>query len=262
MEIDKEKIEKLILLLKEISEQKGNEWVRDFIVKIIFNSDLKIISNQIPSEISEIYELCVKNIIREQAEKFYENFKLIDLKEKLINDFVRMESFRRNDNFEDFCLAAFQQVEGIINNLSNEENYDIFIKLHKEKTHKAKNKITEKYEDQMLWQLIFNPELTDDEFHKKINKRIIEWEFIPKFKLFLFIYYFNKKVYNKHDFDSVFYLGNELYQARNLNHRGGNQTDWQKNTIKKVKNESGKYYFKFLGFLENLTTKINENLNQ
>jgi hypothetical protein len=262
MEIEKEKIEKLILLLKEIADQPGKEWVRDSILKTILNSENSISPNQIPREISEIYELCIKSIIKEQAEKFYENFKLNDLKEKLIHDFIRMESFRRNDNFEDFCLAAFQQVEGIINYLSSNDNYEIFIKLYKEKTHKSKNKITEKYEDQMLWQLIFNPELTNEDLYKKINKPINEWEFASKFKLFLFIYYFKKKVYNKHDYDAVFYLGNELYQARNLNHRGGNQTDWQKSTIKKVKNESGKYYFKFLGFLENLTTKINENLNQ
>ena len=39
------------------------------------------------------------------------------MKEKLIQDFIRMERFRRDDNFEDFCLAAYQQIELIISTL-------------------------------------------------------------------------------------------------------------------------------------------------
>ena len=44
---------------------------------------------------------------------------LVEIKSKLIEDFIRMEHFRRDDNFEDFCLAMFQQLEGTINFLVN-----------------------------------------------------------------------------------------------------------------------------------------------
>ena len=56
---------------------------------------------------------------------FYKDFNLPSINDELCNDYVRMEQYRREDNFEEFCMAMFQQIELIVNTLSNNniENY-------------------------------------------------------------------------------------------------------------------------------------------
>lgn len=253
--LNKESLTKLVSFVSEIAETEGNEWVKNEIT-----SRLKLDSKfEGTTPIDEIYEYCIKLIIKEQAEMFYKDFKLLEIKEKLIEDFIRMEKFRREDNFEDFCLALFQQIEGIVNRLVS-QNIQNYIIEHKEDiTFKIKEKGSSEKTSKKLWQLFFYPSLSNEEVQKKISKPIIEWDFSERFKVILYFYYFNKKIYEYYNFFSLFSLGNDLYQMRNLNHRGGKTTEKQKETISRVTSSSHKYYFKFLGFLEDFTTKINLN---
>lgn len=255
--MEKGNLVKLIDFVIEISNQYENKWFKeDLSRKLLSNNSSKLSVSQL----DEIYEYCLYNIINDHAQRFYSDFKVLSIKDKLIQDFIRMERFRRDDNFEDFCLAVFQQIEGIVNELSTPELQEEFNKLKLIKTHKLKNKATGLYEDQMLWQLIFYPGLSNEDLIKKSSKKLSEWDFLERYKLILFYFYYNQKIYNYQDFQMNFFLGNELYQSRNLNHRGGTQSEKQKTTIEKVKKNSHKYYFKFLGFLEDFTTKINLNL--
>lgn len=256
MSTKKENLEKLVRFVDEIANQNGNEWLKRELISKFSVSD-KLTSQ---STIDEIYEYCIRIIIKEQAEKFYSDFKLNGIRGKLIADFIRMEKFRREDNFEDFCLALFQQIEGIVNELMTADIQSYIQKYQDLETHKAKNIKTGINETQKLWQLIFYPALTASELSEKISKPILDWDFLERYKAILFIYYFNKKIYNYHDYKTIYFMGSDLYQSRNLNHRGGKLTDKQKNTIDKVTSNSYKYYFKFLGFLEEFSTKVNANV--
>jgi hypothetical protein len=51
-----------------------------------------------------------------------------------------------------------------------------------------------------------------------------------------------------------------MHQARNLNHRGGKVTEKQQKTIDKVQTNSHRYYFKFIGFLEDFIFMVNRNI--
>lgn len=254
--MDKTNLIKLIDFISELTELNGNEWLKkELMSKLTSNS---LVSFEL-SKMDEIYEYCLQQIIKEHAEKFYEEFKLNSIKEKLIDDFIRMEKFRREDNFEDFCLAIFQQIEGIVNSLVTDEIHKMIIDNKDSVTHKSKNKNNGIYESQKLWQLIF-PFLKEQDLLNKISKPIYEWDFSERYRVILFVYYFNKKIYNHQDFQGIFFLGNELYQSRNLNHRGGKTTENQKRTIDKVTSNSHRYYFKFMGFLEDFSNKINSNI--
>ena len=51
-------------------------------------------ANSVLSEderINQIYEYCIEEIIRKQANEFYKDFPLQSIKDTLIGDFVRME---------------------------------------------------------------------------------------------------------------------------------------------------------------------------
>lgn len=67
--------------------------------------------------ISHIYEYCIEEVIKKQANEFYNDFPISSIKDILIEDFIRMEFFRRKDNFGDFCLSLYQQIECITNKL-------------------------------------------------------------------------------------------------------------------------------------------------
>ena len=255
--MEKGNLEKLIDFVIELSKLNENSWFKeDLSRKLLVNNSSELSSPQL----DEIYEHCLYKIINEHAQRFYSDFKLFSVKEKLIQDFIRMERFRRDDNFEDFCLAVFQQIEGVVNELSTIEIHEKFLKLLYNITHKVRNKSTGIYEEQMLWQLILYPGLSNEDLIKKSSKQLSEWDFLERYKLILYFFYYNQKIYNYQDFQANYFLGNELYQSRNLNHRGGTPSEKQKITIEKVKTNSHKYYFKFLGFLEDFTTKLNSNI--
>lgn len=86
-------------------------------------------------EIDEVYEYCMEKNIRQQAESFYKIFptkhivpQLIDgnmdmerchsegnemwnVRSRLVDNFVKMEHFRRKDYFDEFMMAVYQQLE-------------------------------------------------------------------------------------------------------------------------------------------------------
>ena len=87
------------------------------------------------------------------------------------------------------------------------------------------------------------------------------WFFIHKYRAILYYYYFNKELRTNSDlFDRIYEIGNFLYQGRNLNHRGAAQSQYQQNIIDDLIPNQHKYYFKFLGFLEDFITTINKHL--
>lgn len=256
MAYKKESLEKLLLLIDEICNEEENLWFKnELTAKFNKNSSNKI---------NEIYEHCIKLIIKDHANKFYADFKLNDIKDKMIFDFIRMEQFRREDNFEDFCLASFQQFEALVNSLCN-ENY-LITKLIEDKNlpaifkYDVSSKRFERKGNQTICNLIFQTTDSDkiDLFLKQSPK---EWYFNIRYRAILYYYYFNNEVkINSDNYEKMYEIGNYLYQGRNINHRGTNSTKYQNSILEKIVPEQHKYYFKFLGFLENFIGTVNINL--
>jgi galactokinase/mevalonate kinase-like predicted kinase len=85
--------------------------------------------------------------------------------------------------------------------------------------------------------------------------------FNHKYRAVLYYYYFNKELRTNSDlFDRVYEIGNFLYQGRNLIHRGASQSQYQQNIIDDLIPNQHKYYFKFLGFLEDFISTVNKNI--
>jgi hypothetical protein len=260
--MDKSKLEKLLLFIAEIAELPDNEWFKSKLL-LRLGSGSKEFDN---SSLDEIYEFCIEMIIKDQASRFYQDFKISTIKESLIQDFIRMERFRRKDDFEDFCLAGFQQVEGIV-------NYLISSPLFKERFNSLKNspatikKNNETGEffrsgNQTIGGLIF---MTYEQ--KRINdysiKEPSDWFFNHRLRAVLYFFYFNEELkFSTNEFDSIYSTGNQLYLIRNSNHRGGNSTEYQERTKEEIMSNFDRYYFKFLGFLEDFIFKVNSNLEK
>ena len=58
-----------------------------------------ILAESSDSQLDEIYEYCIERVVRKQAEEYYASFPIEEIRQKLIKDYIRMESFRRKDNF-------------------------------------------------------------------------------------------------------------------------------------------------------------------
>lgn len=272
----RENLAKLLNLVSQIANEAGNEWLlQELQLKFGLANELGL--NNTEKSIKKIYELCVKEIIQKQAQNFYYSFKIDAIKTKLEIDFVRMEHFRRDDNFEDFSLALHQQIENIINHLTEKnEKFRTAISSKKDElAYQIYNKTTNVNDLFNLYQLIVPKEpintltleeikIVEVKYAKKVSvvfsKDIFVWEYPLKLRAVLYYFVFKQKIYNYFDFKSLYGIGNDIYQARNLNHRGGFLYPNQKETLNRIEGAKDKYYFKFLGFLETLTTNINDNL--
>lgn len=256
----KESLEKLLLLIDEICSQEENLWFKK-VLQQNYSHSIKT-ENQNFDSINKIYEYCIKDIIDKQANKFYDDLILIDIKNVLISDFIRMEHFRREDNFEDFCLAMFQQIENIVVYLFSYfeldkkiiSSYDqrvISIYIREEKKLIRSNSglylsnfIFQKYKLEIPF------DLTNQKFH-----------FSHKIRAVLYYFYFKETIeFNSNKFEEIYNTANSLYQMRNLNHRGGVKSDYQQKIMDEIIPNHNKYYFKFLGFLETFISVININL--
>lgn len=257
----RENLTKLLNLVSQIANETGNEWLlQELQLKFGLANELGL--NEAEKSIEKIYELCVKEILKKQAQNFYQSFKIDAIKPKLEIDFIRMEHFRRDDNFEDFSLALHQQIENIINHLAeNNTEFRLTISSKKdEPAYKIYNKVTFLNDDYNLSHLILSSFASENKINEVFQKAILQWDYSQKLKAVLYYFVFNQKIYNYYDFKKLYDVGNDIYQARNLNHRGGFLYDNQKETLNRIERAKDRYYFKFLGFLERLTTSINDNL--
>lgn len=85
----KSTLDKIVRLTQQNAEFYKS--LRDAL-KLSNPADNGIISDE---RLNQIYEYCIEKILRKQAEEFYKDFPITSIVPTLVEDFVRMESFRR-----------------------------------------------------------------------------------------------------------------------------------------------------------------------
>lgn len=210
--------------------------------------------------LNHIYEYCIEKIIRKQAEDFYKDFPISSIIPTLINDYVRMEFFRRKDNFGDFCLALYQQIENITNKIC--ESPMLSEITDKMWGHLAYVKTPEGQQEPDLKDRTGKTDIANLIFFgtsksglpnavEKSKKTLQNQYASDKIRIVVYFYGYGTKLKNS-DFDSfreITGLLNDIYQCRNMNHRGNTLTQWEKETINRIIPMMSLYYFKFLGCL-------------
>ena len=246
---DKDKLKKLVQIIGDLLKVKGNEWLVDEILKTLGKSyPVDQIANY--SLIEEIHEHCIKKIICQQAQDFYNQFPIKDkdLVEKLIYDFVEMEYNRRRNRFYEFSFCINQQIEGITNYLFYKKYKSEWLSLNSE----FKNKIVEDYKTNSR----HVRSTLQDVIIKKDKEVEDKWSDLSKFKV---VYYFINKPKNRRlpfNFKNMRDIRQEVSIARNESHRGTGMYDWQKKILNKIQGNESKYYFKFHGFLQDFVCQI------
>lgn len=219
--------------------------------------------------INQIYEYCIEKIIRQQAIEFYTDFPLQSVKETLIGDFVRMESFRRKDNFGDFCLSLYQQIECMTNRLCEKKElsditekmwgHPAYLKIEKNRELSISNRSGE----YTIASLLFpgnNKQSGNTNAFEKSRISLQNQYAIDKIRTVVYFLGY-KAMMKSSDYDSfveITSLLNDIYQCRNMNHRGNSQNQWEKETYNRIIPLKSFYYFKFLGVLAQYVEYIKE----
>lgn len=235
---DPEKLKKLVQIFGELIKIDGNQWLLDELFKTIGQyTSLEDISQH--TVIQSINEYCIEKVIDSQAQSFYHSFVFSEIKEQLIADYKKMEHDRRRNDFENFTLSLYQQIENIINLL-----FELVILPSWED---SKSEIAYKYPDQKT--------LTRNDLILGKSK---EWYAKNKFKAVLFYIYYDQEIKVLIPFNERVQTFDEIYQVRCKNHRGNKSSEYQKNILSRIVGKESKYYFKFFGFLQDFTMKIED----
>lgn len=261
---NKEQLKKLLRFIDDLAKQEGNEWFKEEISKNYSKIKKTVNVTSDHELIEKVHEYCIQEIIQTQAQKFYSDFALSEIKSQLITDFQKMENFRRHGDFENFCLSMFQQVEYIVNHvLSKPEIKDALLAEkgtpallkfnHELKTYTKSGTLN-------VGSLIAQY-AREDKVSELFRKKIDDWYFANKFRAVIYYYYFNTEIkQNTEEFERIYKTGNYLYQVRNLNHRGGIKSDYQENILKEILPHRDRYYLRFMGFLEEFVRRVNDTL--
>lgn len=107
--------------------------------------------------------------------------------------------------------------------------------------------ISERKGNYTIADLIFSKNESED----KSQKSISEMSAIVKIKIVVYYLGFRAMMFNNNynDFQEIKSLFVDIYQCRNLNHRGNNPSEYQKEIINRVLAEKSFYYYKFLSGL-------------
>lgn len=218
---NREYLKKLLDFLRDrILSIPENQW---------FTKELyKLLAPVSDARISDIHEQCIETILTQQANEFYKDFVIADLRPQLIADFIKMEHWRRRNNIQEFCMALYQQIEAIVNFLGSDESLNLiwrniriagfFIDIKANDIRiRGNGKSIEK-------SIIYRPEIY------KTSPELKDLVAMDKYKaiLFLIVYKTNVTWNNKDFFNDDFFAGQDIYYVRNLNHRG-NTSDLSKN---------------------------------
>lgn len=243
---NKENLQKLLEFLRHsVLNESSNKW---------FVEELRtIIAPNLNAKVDDIYEYCIEEIIKQQAQEFYKDFVIHDLQETLIQDFIRMEHWRRRNNLDEFGMAVFQQIEGIINYLGNNKVLnDIYVLTKNALCYVDYSNpiVTNRYSKSTysIGQFIFyDPKKYSELGHKSLS-------LLPTYYKFKVIDYYichqaSLQMSQYNQFSEEMNLLSMIYALRNKNHRGNEATMEELAKLKPLEDNPSRAFLTLTTFL-------------
>lgn len=254
----KSTLDKIIRLTQQNAE--FDKSLRDA-MSLSYPVDNGVISDE---RINQIYEYCIEKILRKQAEEFYTDFPIKSIVPTLVDDFVRMESFRRKDAFGDFCVSLYQQIENITNKLCESRQLNnIAEKMWgcPAYVNKYEPRIENRLGTFTIAGLVFpgQNKKTGLPYSVEKSQYSLQAQYASD-KIRAIIYFLGYKATMRNvDYENyieITSLMSDIYQCRNMNHRGNTLTQWEADTINRIIPMKSYYYFKFTGVLAQFVNGI------
>ena len=244
-------IEKIYLLAKQDAE--FNEELRKKL-GITSSANPALIDDD---RLNQIYEYCIEDILRKQANNFYDVFKNASFKDNLVSDYIRMERFRRRNEFGDYALALYQQIETILNAI-------FMVPIFKDTINSMWNKSFYKYVDKSnrtivktISSIVFGVDTIDKKWNSEGIERAKNDKLTARDKFKIVLFYFKYFANAKYDSENSCYISNynyneynllfdsiwDIYSCRNTNHRNPEQSENEK--VQSIMQNASFSYFQF-----------------
>lgn len=251
MALDPTILDKILHIVQRLKDTPEGE---SFIAKLreILDSENAPVLSFNDQRIDHIYEYCVEDIVSSQAEKFYENFSIPQLKPRLKELFIGMEFARRNDDFDEFCAYMYRQLEGIFSVMANDPIVD-------EIAHKVYNLPTLQ-EGQIVANVLFY-NINDYSGQSKLEKTLNKLQAIDLAVVLIYIICLKaSRIINYKYFNNLKQDINDIYQYRNKHsHEGSVFTANQQKIFARVAPVYNYYYLKFYGTFAFIIDCVNKN---
>jgi|GEM_PF-513426 len=249
-----EERDKIKDLLKALSEKLKKPENKDLLDEFVTNLSASCSTGE--QRLDDIYELCIERIIKEQANAFYKDFPIEAIRSQLVDDFIRMERARRRDDFVDFCMAVYQQIECMVNKIGNDSNLNtVAEKLFAYPAYSLDGNFAHRKEDStfLISHLIFGK----GEYVKN-KQSVASQQAMDKFKCILYFvcYKSSPKSSDYEKFISISSDVYDIYNYRNKNHRGNLPTEKQQEIYNRIDPVQSLYYLKIIGLLAEIAEMI------
>ena len=247
---EKDKIKDLLKMLSEkLKKPENKELMNGFL------NELSPLFTTGEQRIDDIYEMCIEKIIKEQAAAFYKNFPLKDKRETLERDYIRMERARRKDDFEDFCMAVYQQIECMVNRIGNDPILNtVAERLYAYPAYCKDGNIKDRPDSQWLVShMVFGK---GD--YSKYKQSVASLYAMDKFKCILYFVCYKASPENSdyRPFLSICSDVEDIYKYRNKNHRGNENTEDEIKIYNRIDPIQSFYYLKIIGLLARIVEMI------
>ena len=245
-------IEKIYLLAKQ--DVEFNEELRKKL-GITSSASSAIIDDE---RLIQIYEYCIEDILRKQAENYYDVFKNASFKDNLVSDYIRMERFRRRNEFGDYALALYQQIETILNAIFMQPDFKKIInKMWRMVFYKYFDRNKNKHIEWTISAIIFGKDTEENQWNTEGIDRSENDKLTTRDKIRIVLFYFKYFVNSKYDGENGCYISSynyneykiifdslwDIYSCRNTNHRNPEQEESEK--VKAIMQKSSYSYFQF-----------------
>lgn len=261
---DKKQLTQLLAFIKDLYDNPDN---KEFAAGInaITLSETKEIRD---ARFDEIYEYCIEKNARKQANAFYENFPIEEIKNKLIHDYLLMESFKRRGDFFNYSAHLFKQIECISSFICNDDSYNTAFKnLYNspsliDYSERILSISSRKVNSSPVYKLLF------DEYTKKDNKEKNEIALKDQYikdKIIIALYFggYNTCLFNTYEFNSFKYKLSDIYLIRcEADHGGNKRSEKEETKFEKIIAEQDQYYTIFLKTLFYFVDKISEGFSK
>jgi len=263
---EREDLEKFLNFIEDIASQQGNDWFGKSLIQRIGNRYAPVgssASSDSLSQIREIHEYCIAEVLERQSREMYKGIQWDDLRETLIADFISMEKFRREDDFDNFCRSLFLQVEAMINYvLKLNPNYKKRAELDFEQPafsrfDKKENRWN-RTEGKIVAEYLFGSSGKKGEppsmetMMERMDREVGKWEVFQRLKLMVYYYVFDGKM-NYSMVEKEFKVFLKLKDLRDeASHRHSSTPEYKQESVAGSRSDRMKYYIEFMSFLQKM----------
>ncbi len=269
---DKKQLTKLLAFVKGLYDDPDNKefaaGIQSLVLSELRNEERR---ESWTNQINEIYELCLKKNLREQAEDLYKDIPLSGIAKDLVDLYVEMENARRENDFDSFGRYLFLQIELIVGTIIKEDDFKrIYEAIRKMKPLSRYNRETKTYYRTDFIQNKTNKDGTKEKVTKDTVDKFLFMSYdncgkpveslgaIDRCRIVLYTVCYQAKVssWPTEDFDAL----SGIYNVRNHeSHTGVNMTDAQQDYYDRLVVDKTKNYLRFLGFLLAFIKGISDN---